>query len=282
MIQQATLFDLGDIPTSVRRQPTGGSGNPIVFHDYESYVAKFQNKEKTTDDTYTPRDVYEAVLEYVRSIYPMEGKEVLRPFYPGGDYRHAVYPDDGVVVDNPPFSIFTEICKFYSAARIPFFLFGPGLTIFSVLKYCSVVVINPQIEFDNGAKVQCNFATNLIGDTLVTTAPALGNLITQCKSQTPKANLPKYGFPPEVLSASDFQCIARGDEVFSIKKSEAMVIRDLDCFPKRCGLFGNHLLVSEAAAKAAAKAAEKAKNVIPVRLSPRERMLVERLNKNNT
>lgn len=282
MIQQATLFDLGDIPTSVRRQPTGGSGNPIVFHDYESYVAKFQNKEKTTDDTYTPRDVYEAVLEYVRSIYPMEGKEVLRPFFPGGDYRHAIYPDDGVVVDNPPFSIFIKICKFYSAARIPFFLFGPGLTIFSVLKYCSVVVINDQIEFDNGAKVQCNFATNLIGDTLVTTAPALGNAIARCKSQTAKAKLPKYIYPPEVLSASDFQCIARDDEVFSIKKSEAMVIRDLDCFPKRGGLFGDHLLVSEAAAKAAAKAAEKARNVIPIRLSPRERMLVERLNKNNT
>lgn len=279
MIQQATLFDLGDIPTSVRRQPTGNSGNPIVFHDYESYVAKFQNKEKTTDDTYTPRDVYEAVLEYVRSIYPMEGKEVLRPFYPGGDYRHAIYPDDGVVVDNPPFSIYTEICKFYSAARIPFFLFDPGLTIFSVLKYCSVVVINDQIEFDNGAKVQCNFATNLIGDTLVTTAPYLCKLIAQCKSQTAKAKLPKYGYPPEVLSVSDFHGIARGDEEFSIKRSEAMVIRDLDYFPKRSGLFGDHLLVSEAAAKAAAKAAEKAKNVIPVRLSPRERMLVERLNK---
>ena len=55
----------------------GGSKNPIVFHDYESYVAKFQDKEKTTDDTYTPKDIYEAVLDYVRSIYPMEGKEVL-------------------------------------------------------------------------------------------------------------------------------------------------------------------------------------------------------------
>ena len=32
----------------------GGSQNPIVFHDYESFVAKFQDKEKTTDDCYTP------------------------------------------------------------------------------------------------------------------------------------------------------------------------------------------------------------------------------------
>ena len=139
-MRQATLFNIDEVPTAVRRSPKGGSGNPIVFHDYESYVAKFQNKEKTTDDTYTPPDVYDAVLHYVGTIYDMKGKEVLRPFYPGGDYRHAVYPDDGVVVDNPPFSIFTEICKFYSEAKIPFFLFGPGLTIFSALRYCSVVL----------------------------------------------------------------------------------------------------------------------------------------------
>ena len=27
----------------------GGSQNPIVFHDYESYVAKFKEEPKTTD-----------------------------------------------------------------------------------------------------------------------------------------------------------------------------------------------------------------------------------------
>lgn len=37
-----------------KQRAKGGSQNPIVFHDYESYIAKFQNKEKTTDDTYTP------------------------------------------------------------------------------------------------------------------------------------------------------------------------------------------------------------------------------------
>lgn len=34
----------------------GGSQNPIVFHDYESNVAKFRDLPKTTDDTYTPPD----------------------------------------------------------------------------------------------------------------------------------------------------------------------------------------------------------------------------------
>ena len=68
----------------------GGSQNPIVFQDYESYVAKFKDGPKTTDDTYTPKDVYEAVLQYVGEVYDMTGKQVLRPFYPGGYYENAV------------------------------------------------------------------------------------------------------------------------------------------------------------------------------------------------
>lgn len=108
---------------------TGGSNNPIVFNDYESFVAKFTDKAKTTDDCYTPQDVYEAVVEYVKSIHDMTGKLILRPFFPGGDYENAEYPENGVVIDNPPFSIFTKICRWYSEKNIPFFLFGPGLTI---------------------------------------------------------------------------------------------------------------------------------------------------------
>lgn len=251
----------------------GGSKNPIVFHDYESYVAKFQNKEKTTDDTYTPKDIYAAVLDYVRSIYPMEGKEVLRPFYPGGDYERAEYPEDGVVIDNPPFSMFTKICKFYSENEIPFFIFGPGLTIFSCLKYCSAVIIAPQIEFSNGAKVKCNFATNLLGDVLVTISPGLSEAIAACPSQNQKVNLPKYRYPKELLSVSDLQTMAKGNLSFSINRDEAVLIRNLDNHPKKGGLFGVHLLISESAA---VKAAEK--KAIPIPLSDREKRIINNLN----
>ena len=267
----------------IRRQRLkGGSQNPIVFHDYESYIAKFQNKEKTTDDTYTPQDIYEAVSDYVRSIYPMEGKEILRPFYPGGDYEHAEYPEDGVVIDNPPFSMFSKICKFYSERRIPFFLFGPGLTIFSCLKYCSVVVVATSIEFSNGAKVKCNFATNLIGDTLVTISPELSEAIAACPSQNQKVNLPKYKYPKELLSASDLQTMAKGTLPFSVNRNEAVIVSNLDNHPKKGGLFGNHLLISEAAAvKAAAVKAAAAKaaaaKAIPVTLSDREQAIVDNL-----
>ena len=40
-------FFKNDAPKPAKRTKRGGQ-NPIVFHDYESYVAKFQNKEKTT------------------------------------------------------------------------------------------------------------------------------------------------------------------------------------------------------------------------------------------
>lgn len=265
----------------------GGSNNPIVFHDYESYVAKFQDKEKTTDDTYTPPDIYDAVLDYVRSIYPMEGKEVLRPFYPGGDYEHAEYPEDGVVIDNPPFSMFTKICKFYSENGIPFFLFGPGLTIFSCLKYCSAVVVASQIRFHNGAVVKCNFATNLLGDVLVTISPELSEAIAACPSQNQKVNLPKYRYPEELLSVSDLQTMAKGNLPFSVNRNEALIVRNLDNHPKpKKGLFGDHLLISKAAAakaaavKAAVKAAEKkaaAVKAIPITLSEREKRIINNL-----
>ena len=269
--------DMDSVSAPVRPKRKGGSQNPIVFHDYESFVAKFQNKEKTTDDTYTPPDVYDAVLAYVKSIYPMEGKEILRPFYPGGDYEHAEYPDNGVVVDNPPFSMFTKICRFYSERKIPFFLFGPGLTIFSCLKYCSVVAVAPQIEFSNGAKVKCNFATNLIGDTLVMSSPSLSKAIAACPSQTPKARLPKYVYPDEVLSVSDLQTMARNGNVFKLRRGEAKIILDLDLHPKKRGLFAEHLLISKAAAAKAAATKAAAAKAIPIELSEREKRIVERL-----
>lgn len=94
---QLSLFDSIEPEPARRRQASGRSANPIIFNDYESYIKKFEGK-KTTDDTYTPRDVFEAVLQYVSEIYDLNGKQILRPFYPGGDYERAEYPADGVVI----------------------------------------------------------------------------------------------------------------------------------------------------------------------------------------
>lgn len=49
-----------------------------LFDDYEGFVEKFKRK-KTTDDCYTPKEVYDVVLNYVDERYPLEGKEIIRP-----------------------------------------------------------------------------------------------------------------------------------------------------------------------------------------------------------
>lgn len=279
-VKQLDLFG-HEVLKPNRPKPSGGSSNPIVFRDYESFVAKFSDNPKTTDDCYTPRDVYEAVVHYVSTITDMSGKVILRPFYPGGDYLNAEYPENGVVIDNPPFSMFTKICRWYSAVGIPFLLFGPGLTITSCCKYCTAVIINESVTFENGANVRLNFATNLCGDTMIMTAPQLGKMIAECPSQKPKNPLPSFEYPSEVLSVSDMQTIARNGVEFSISRDECRIIKDLDCHPKKGGLFGDHFLISTE--KAREKETAKSRRVTgekvttPIPLSERERKIVEKL-----
>lgn len=277
MTDQLTLFG-DETKKPVKRERRGSSQNPIVFRDYDSFVAKFADNPKTTDDCYTPQDVFEAVCRYVATIHDMEGKDILRPFYPGGDYENATYPDNGVVIDNPPFSMFTRIVKFYTAHGIPFFLFGPGMTIFSACKYCTAVIINTAVTFSNGAQVRLNFATNLLGDLICTTAPSLNDDIKACPSQNTKANLPAYDYPDNVLSVSAMQIIAGGGVEYAVRRSDAEIIRGLDCHPNgRGSLFGDHLLLSQAQAKAKALA----DRTIAIPLSDREKAIVARLSKND-
>jgi len=98
-----------------------------LFTDYGGFLEKFEAK-KTTDDCYTPKEVYDLILEYVGKYYDLSDKKIIRPFYPGGDFESIDYPDDCVVIDNPPFSIIAKIAKFYIQNNVPFFLFAPHLT----------------------------------------------------------------------------------------------------------------------------------------------------------
>lgn len=81
----------------------------------------------TSDECYTPPAVYDAVLDYAVERYNLQGKHVVRPFIPGGDYQKYVYVKNDVVVDNPPFSMTTEITNWYIDHNIPFFMFINGL-----------------------------------------------------------------------------------------------------------------------------------------------------------
>ena len=191
--------------------------------NYEEFVEKFKPK-KTTDDCYTPPNIYDAVLNWVRKNL-IGDSPVVRPFYPGGDYENYDYPEGSVVVDNPPFSIFSKICNFYIARNIPFFLFAPGMT--SIRDNVTFIGIGMSVVYENGAKVNTSFVTNMLGDLACTTAPTLydavkrandDNLKEKCKS------LSKLSFPDNVLRSAELNMMSRAGVIFSVKKSECRVV----------------------------------------------------------
>lgn len=79
---------------------------------YEEFVEKFKPK-KTTDDCMTPPEIYEVVKDWACGRYQIDPSVIERPFWPGGDYENYDYPVECVVIDNPPFSILSKICRFY-------------------------------------------------------------------------------------------------------------------------------------------------------------------------
>jgi hypothetical protein len=64
---------------------------------YQAFVDKFKPK-KTTDDCYTPEPVYKAVLDWVVNEYGIDPNNIVRPFWPGGDYLREEYPEGCTVV----------------------------------------------------------------------------------------------------------------------------------------------------------------------------------------
>ena len=141
--------------------------------EYDSFVAKFEPK-KTTDDCYTPPLVYAAIRDWVCDRYDIDPACIVRPFFPGGDFVNYDYPEGCLVLDNPPFSILSEICKFYLAKDIPYFLFAPSLTAFggrTVATRMNHIICDADITYENGAVVRTAFVTNLDKDIVAETAP---------------------------------------------------------------------------------------------------------------
>ena len=62
----------------------------IKSKTYEEFVEKFKPK-KTTDDCYTPSEIYEVIKDWVCKRYNIDPENVIRPFWPGGDClpRHS-------------------------------------------------------------------------------------------------------------------------------------------------------------------------------------------------
>ena len=178
--------------------------------EYKAFIEKFKPK-KTTDDCYTPQNIYKAVLDFVVEEYGLQGREVMRPFYPGGDYEHEKYPENCVVIDNPPFSILSKICGFYERKGVDYFLFAPALTLFSINSGKSNYIISDSdITYENGANVRTGFTTNM-GKYKIQTRPDLHRIIKEQNDKNAKSTkeLPKYAYPNELVSSAALGKIAR-------------------------------------------------------------------------
>ena len=253
--------------------------------EYSAFVEKFKPK-KTTDDCYTPPEIYEVILDYVVSRYGIDRKKVVRPFWPGGDYEREDYPDGCTVVDNPPFSLLSKIIDFYQRHRIGFFLFAPTLTCLASRKHVMTtnhIVCHTSITYENGAKVNTSFITNLDTDgTVLESDPELSDAINdkddELQKQSKRQN-PKYEFPDHVITAAKVNWFSAHHTPYKVHKSQCCPISTLDAMGDK-GIFGGGLLLSERAAAeraAAERAAAERAAAIKWQLSEREWKIVRML-----
>lgn len=260
-----------------------------ISTEYRAFVDKFKPK-KTTDDCYTPEPVYNAILSWAVKEYGIDPARVVRPFWPGEDYQRYPYKEGDIVLDNPPFSILASICNFYCDHEIGFFLFAPYLTNFSGNPNVSHIITDCDITYENGAKVNTAFLTNL-DPYLIRSAPDLARAMKAADVQARNISpLPKYAYPPEVLTATAVGALATAGVDFRVKRGSAFFIRGLqDQKQYKKTIFGGGFLLSEKATAdriAAEKAAaEKSRNDLdgtgaPVKkwiLSENEKRIIKNL-----
>ena len=253
----------------------GGERNGKRNDEYNEFEDKFKPK-LTTDDCYTPTEVYDEVAKYVRNIVGDE-PEFVRPFYPNGNYQTFNYPKDCVVVDNPPFSIYSQIVRWYLEHDIKFFLFAPANTQIVANADVTYVVMGTSFVYENGAVVGSAFTTNILGDLAFTTAPDLCRAIESVNGKPP-ADLPIYGYD-HVITPALIRKIALTD--FSAKKSEVYEIPNLDALKaKGKSLFGRGWLLSDAKEeeRKELERKEKERKENYLHLSDREKEIIKRLN----
>lgn len=244
--------------------------------EYNEFLDKFE-QPKTTDDCYTPDLVYDAVADWVANEYKVSRDNFVRPFYPGGDYQNAKYKKTDIVVDNPPFSILSEIVKFYCEKGIKFFLFAPSLTLFSSSSSSSCacsICVGGDVIYENKANVSTSFLTNLELEYRARTAPTLYKAVQEAADKIRAENrrdLAKNNFPDEVITSSKLAYFSKYGVDFKVRREESEHIRALDAQKElKQAIFGSGFLISEKAA------AEKAAATV-WKLSDREREIVRGL-----
>lgn len=251
---------------------------------YKEFVDKFKPK-LTTDDCYTPEIVYNAIKEWAIKEMDWEGRPVVRPFWPGGDFENFNYPANCVVIDNPPFSIVSKIAKFYEERGIDYFIFCPHLTCFSSTEAKSHLCVGCQITYENGAKVNTSFLCSK--GPLIRSAPELYRIVTEANAANLKGKKKPpqelYIYPDNLMTASAVALMSKYD--IEYRENIAVFVRTLDCQrAAKKGIFGAGYIVPEKAAHEAQEATRKAKEAprkmrseVATRweLSPRELALLK-------
>ena len=255
--------------------------------EYNAFVDKFK-EPKTTDDCYTPENIYNVVADFVAEEYGRNRQRFVRPFYPGGNYQRETYPTGCTVVDNPPFSILSEIIDFYVRQEIPFLLFAPTLSTMGNLrgdrrgKLC-LILVGAQVTYENGADVSTSFITNLETANALRMIPELREKLEAANEENLRAlhkSLPKYVYPYNVISGKDYRLCKYG-QALTIPWSECLFIREMDA-QKEAGasIYGGGLLLSERAAAeraAAERAAAERAAATTWPLSEREQALIRQM-----
>lgn len=231
---------------------------------YDEFVAKFKTDghQKNTDDCYTPPSIYETVRAYVdEHVRPLDGARIVRPFFPGGDYKSFGYQPGDIVLDNPPFSILTRIVAYYTERNIKFFLFCPTLTTpkASMLQGNTLVITAASVTYENGAQVNTSFVTNIWPD-----APAVvicGELYKRLMEvqkgkikKAPRAAVKRIAtFPKHVTSPARLTKFATRGYTFALPREETSFVKKLDC---GYDIFGFGYLISD-------QIAEKLERLVP-------------------
>lgn len=275
------------------------TGDMPVNEDSEAYarwLEKFKTV-KTTDDCYTPPQVYDAVLAWVRKRHGIPADApIVRPFYPGGNYEAYDYPPGCVVVDNPPFSISTQVVRHYMARKIRFFLFSNGLTLLNAMSPrgfrfaetgVGVVVTVSQVRYRNGAVVNTGFVTNM-GENAVECAPDLARAIRDAmggggekRSAVVKSG---YALPPSVATMKDLMKLARYGAGFGVPKGEALFVKGVGGRVRK-NIMGGGLLLSRQSAEKMKEALmsidRKDANIVRLKLSADEARMQRLLDANS-
>lgn len=193
--------------------------------DYEAFIEKFKPL-KTTDDCYTPNGIFEVVEKQVRERYKdIEKLETIRPFKPEGDYIKEDYKNK-VVIDNPPFSILSEIVNYYEKNNIKYFLFAPHNTIMNI--DAQIVLTGVTITYHNGAKVNTSFLTNLSDCKIEYASDLSRDMRNVERDNQKKKKRKKYKYPENFIHCVCGYDIATYKNNIKIYEDEVQCIKHLN------------------------------------------------------